>query len=292
MTWSIIARDPATGAFGVAVASYVPNVGKAVPFVAQGIGAVATQGAVNRAYGPRALQLLEAGNSPQDAIRDLTSRDTWEAERQVHAIDVRGRVSAFTGSKCHDWSGHLSTTNASVAGNMLASRSVIAATIKAYENAASLPFSDRLIAALEAGEKEGGDMRGTRSAALLISSSDGSDGTRIEVENSRHPIVDLRRQHQARNTGMMDFLIPANETPEEAELRKKKMVVDALRGPQAMPQNVGQGLAVFGDALADRYSQYKQQGKAFPAAPEGSADPSFGTGFMNFLTGRKNGGLF
>lgn len=194
MTWSILVRDPATGSFGIAVASHARGVGKSVPFIESDVGAVATQGMVNREYGPQALQLLTAGGSPQDAIREMTSVDAWRDERQIHVMDRRGRSSAFTGRQCSKWSGHLSSANVSIAGNMLVSGTVIAATLKAYEKASRLPFVERLLTAMDAGEAMGGDFRGTRSAAILISDSGHSPAIRLEVDDSKTPLSDLREK--------------------------------------------------------------------------------------------------
>src|SRR5690349_12256152 len=120
MTWSIIARDAATGQIGVAVSTCAFAVGARVPFVATGVGAIATQAFVNPYYGYRGLELLRASASAEDTVRILTANDEGRAERQLHIMDRRGRFAAHTGATCVDWCGHLIRDDFSVAGNMLA----------------------------------------------------------------------------------------------------------------------------------------------------------------------------
>ena len=168
MTWSIIARDEATGRVGVIVATRFFAVGAMVPHIKTGVGAVATQAFINPHYGPQGLALLQAGASATDAVKFLTSGDAGRHHRQVHVMDREGRFAAYTGEVCIEWCGHQIRSGFSVAGNMLAGPQVIEATIAAYEANSTLPFARRLIAAMHAGEAAGGDKRGRQSAALLI----------------------------------------------------------------------------------------------------------------------------
>src|SRR3954468_16541317 len=130
MTWSIVARDPGTGALGVAAASRFFAVGARVPFVASGAGAIATQALVNPFYGIDGLQLLRRGHDPDATIETLTRRDPGSAHRQVHLVDCQGRVAAHTGSCCLDWSGQLCDAGVSLAGNMLAGPRVLMETLR------------------------------------------------------------------------------------------------------------------------------------------------------------------
>ncbi len=160
MTWSIIARDAATGAFGVAVATRFFAVGALCPHASGGIGALATQALINPLYGSEGLKLLAQGLAAPEVVARLTGADEGRDHRQLHVIDRHGRIAAHTGAECIDWCGHRIGEDHCVAGNMLAGPAVIAETSAAYASAASTPLPRRLIAALRAGEAAGGDTRG------------------------------------------------------------------------------------------------------------------------------------
>src|ERR1700712_3159840 len=147
MTWSIIARD-ASGAFGIAIASRFFAVGALCPHARSGVGAIATQALVNPLYAQAALDALAQGASPTPVLEALTAADEGHAHRQVHLIDARGRIAAYTGASCIDWGGHTAGDNFSVAGNMLAGPQVIAATAESFRAHHKLRFAERLIAAL------------------------------------------------------------------------------------------------------------------------------------------------
>src|SRR6266571_4147140 len=172
MTWSIIARDYSTGQFGIAVATRFFAVGARVPHISAGFGAIATQALVNPYYGIDGLKLLREGRSPRDIVETLIAADSGHESRQLHILDASGRVSAHTGRDCVDWCGHIEGNGFSIAGNMLAGAAVLDDTAKAYLASAALPFAQRLIAAMRAGERAGGDKRGKQSAALLIHGSE------------------------------------------------------------------------------------------------------------------------
>jgi len=193
MTWSIVARDPATGHLGVAVASRFFAVGGIVPHIRGGIGAVATQAFVNPLYGVDGLAALAAGKTPEDIVADLTARDEGRDQRQMHLIDARGRNAAFTGAKCIDWAGHLVEEDISVAGNMLAGPQVVAATLATYRKAAAKPFVERLLEAMQAGEDAGGDKRGRQSAALVVYRDQNYAWLRLNADDHADPLAELRR---------------------------------------------------------------------------------------------------
>ena len=192
MTWSIVARD-AGGAFGVAVASRFFAVGMHCPHARSGIGAVCTQALVNPHYGPAGLDLLAGKNSPEETIQALTAQDEGRDHRQLHMIDAKGRIAAFTGSACIDWCGQLAGEGFSVAGNMLAGAAVLEKTALAFERAKDLSFAERLIAALEAGEAAGGDKRGKQAAALLIHTTEDYPFLDLRVDDHAEPLAELRR---------------------------------------------------------------------------------------------------
>lgn len=193
MTWSIIARDRASGAIGIAVATCFFAVGARVPYIATGIGAVATQAMVNPFYGPRGLQLLREGVPAADVVRLLTAADDGQAHRQVHVMDAAGRFAAHTGTACIDWCGHVIRDGFSVAGNMLAGPQVIEQTAAAFQSGAALSFARRLIAALKAGESVGGDKRGKQSAALLIHGAEEYSDLDLRVDDHADPLAELER---------------------------------------------------------------------------------------------------
>ena len=141
MTWSIIARDPATGQFGIAVATKFFAVGARVPHIAAGIGGIATQALVNPYYGIDGLKLLREGREPGDIVKTLIAGDGGRESRQLHIMDAKGRIAAHTGNECVDWCGHIQGDGFSIAGNMLAGAAVLDDTAKAYVANANLPFA-------------------------------------------------------------------------------------------------------------------------------------------------------
>ena len=192
MTWSIIARD-ASGALGIAIASRFFAVGALCPCIRSGVGAVATQALVNPLYGPRALHALEAGQSADEAICSAVTADDGREFRQLHVIAANGQSARHTGTACIEWCGHLGGQDFSVAGNMLAGAQVIEATASFYQGNAALPFAQRLVEALAAGEAAGGDKRGKQAAALLIHATEDYPALDIRVDDHADPIVELRR---------------------------------------------------------------------------------------------------
>jgi uncharacterized Ntn-hydrolase superfamily protein len=196
MTWSIIARDPATGHVGIAVATRFFAVGARVPHIQTGVGAVATQAMSNPYYGPRGLRLLEAGAPAADVVRLLTTADEGRDHRQLHVMDAQDRSAAWTGTSCVPWCGHLVRPGFSVAGNMLAGPKVIEDTAGFYEDNPALPFPRRLIAALKAGEAAGGDKRGKQAAALLIHDGEEFAALDIRVDDHVDPLAELERLEQ------------------------------------------------------------------------------------------------
>lgn len=192
MTWSIIAHDPANGEIGIAVATCAFAVGARVPFIATGIGAIATQSFVNPFYGYRGLELMRAGASAEDVIRIVTNADEGRSQRQVHAMDNAFRFAVYTGEGCVPWCGHLLRETFSVAGNMLAGPRVIEETARAFTQAPG-PLADRFIAALRAGEAAGGDKRGRQSAAMLIHDAEEYPLHDLRVDDHTAPIEELAR---------------------------------------------------------------------------------------------------
>ncbi len=193
MTWSIIARDEATGRVGIVVATKFFAVGSVVPHIKTGVGAVASQAFVNPFYGARGLALIGAGATAEDTVRMVTAGDEGREHRQLHVMDRDGKFAAYTGAKCVDWCGHLTRPAFSVAGNMLAAEAVIQDTAKMYEAKSAVPFARRLIAAMMAGERAGGDKRGKQSAALLIHDDEDYPMLDLRVDDHSDPLAELQR---------------------------------------------------------------------------------------------------
>jgi uncharacterized Ntn-hydrolase superfamily protein len=215
MTFSIIARDPATGGFGIAVATKFFAVGARVPHVASGYGAVATQALVNPFYGVEGLRLLREGRAAADVVRTLVSADAGRDHRQVHVTDAAGRRAAHTGAQCVDWCGHVDAEGCSVAGNMLAGPRVVAETAAAYAANAALPFARRLIAALKAGEAAGGDKRGKQSAALRIHGEEEWSDLDLRVDDHPDPLAELERLERVSREHWTHFrkFLPSRRDP-------------------------------------------------------------------------------
>jgi uncharacterized Ntn-hydrolase superfamily protein len=193
MTWSIIARDPASGRIGIAVATCNFAVGVRVPHIKTAIGAVCTQALTNPFFGPRGLALLTAGASAEDTVRMLMLSDEGRDHRQVHVMDREGRFAAATGASCVDWCGHISRETISIAGNMLAGPDVLAATADAFEAAETESLGRRLVMAMKAGEAAGGDKRGRQSAALLVHDQEDDPMLDLRVDDHADPLAELER---------------------------------------------------------------------------------------------------
>jgi uncharacterized Ntn-hydrolase superfamily protein len=193
MTWSIIAHDVETKMIGIAVSTCAFAVGARVPTIATGVGAVASQSFVNPYYGPQAIALMRDGASAQEALKAVTDADAGRGMRQVHLMDQQLRFAAYTGEGCVDWCGSLIRDHFSVAGNMLAGPQVIEETAAIYEAKIRLPFAQRLIEALKAGEAAGGDKRGKQSAALLIHDGEDYAFLDLRVDDHTDPLAELAR---------------------------------------------------------------------------------------------------
>jgi uncharacterized Ntn-hydrolase superfamily protein len=167
-TFSIVARDPKTGEMAVAVQSHWFSVGTSVSWGEAGVGVVATQSFTNKSFGMRGLALMKSGKTAQQTLDELLSTDEGKAVRQVAILDAKGNVAAHTGDKCVDYAGHITGKEFSVQANMMLNEKVWPAMAKAFEQSANLPLAERVMAALNAAQTAGGDIRGKQSAALLV----------------------------------------------------------------------------------------------------------------------------
>ena len=215
MTWSIIARDSATGQFGIAVATRFFAVGARVPHIAAGIGAIATQALVNPYYGIDGVKLLREGRSPREVVDTLLAADSGRESRQLHIMDAGGRIASHTGRDCVDWCGHIEGRGFSIAGNMLAGAGVLDDTAKSYATNENLPFAQRLIAAMRACEAAGGDKRGRQSAALLIHGDEEWSALDLRVDDHTDPLTELERLEAVSRERWVHFrpFLPTRKNP-------------------------------------------------------------------------------
>ncbi len=198
MTYSIVARDPRTGAFGVAVQSHYFSVGPVVPWARPGVGAVATQAMVDITYGPRGLDLMAQGKTARQALDQLLAADEGRESRQVAMVDAKGNVAAHTGTSCIVHAGHVTGGEVSCQANIMVTPEIWEAMMGAYETA----FADgrtmarRLLAAMAAAEELGGDARGRQSAALLVVPAEGEAWQKtveLRVEDHPDPLIEMAR---------------------------------------------------------------------------------------------------
>ena len=215
MTWSLIAKDNVTGQIGIAVATKFFAVGARVPHIAPAIGAIATQALVNPYYGIDGVRLLRQGRAPREIIETLVAADAGHASRQLHIMDAKGRIAAFTGQDCVDWCGHLEGDGFSLAGNMLAGKRVLDDTAKTYLANAGMPFARRMIAAMRAGEEAGGDKRGKQSAALLIYGEEEWSDLDLRVDDHIDPLTELERLEAVSRERWVHFrkYLPSRKNP-------------------------------------------------------------------------------
>jgi uncharacterized Ntn-hydrolase superfamily protein len=197
-TYSIVARDPASGRLGVAVQSHYFSVGSIVTWAEAGVGAVATQSFVDPSYGKLGLDLMRSGRNAHDTLTGLAAADSERDVRQVAMVDANGNAAAHTGARCIAEAGHIVGEGFSVQANMMHHKSVWPAMAEAYRGTGG-DLPDRLLAALEAAEGEGGDIRGMQSAAMLVvdATATGRPWAErmidIRVEDAAQPLVELKR---------------------------------------------------------------------------------------------------
>jgi uncharacterized Ntn-hydrolase superfamily protein len=250
-TYSIVARDPATGELGVAVQSHWFSVGSLVSWAEPGVGAVATQANVDPAYGPRTLALIRVGVTAPDALARLLEADPEADVRQVAAIDASGRVAVHTGAGCIPYAGDASGDDFSCQANMMGSEAVWGAMADAFRRAEG-PLTHRLLAALDAGEGAGGDVRGRQSAALLVVGRTGEPWERtveLRIEDHADPLAELRRlvrlSEAYAEAGEGDRLV--------GEGRHREAAARYIRAAELVPDNhelmfwAGLGTALAGD---------------------------------------------
>lgn len=207
-TYSIVARDPQTGQFGVAVQTHQMSVGNVVPWLLPGVGAIATQSMTNPNFGPMGLKMLRAGVEASRVIQALVASDAGESRRQVAVVDAQGRAAAHTGSGCIREAGHHIGEGYSVQANMMTRDTVVAAMSKAYESTSG-DLAQRMLAALQAAQAEDGDIRGSQSAALVVVPGDlqapeWKKDYSLRVDEHATPVEELARLVRNRRAQLID----------------------------------------------------------------------------------------
>ncbi len=227
-TFSIVGLDPETGEIGIAVASRVLDVGYIVPWLDADAGGVATQALSNPYFGPWGLALLKKGYSPDSVLKIILKKDTMPQDRQVGIVDLKGNSISFTGKNCLEWAGHIDDRYVAIQGNILAGEEVVQAMYRAFKGS-NAPLPERLLLALEAGEKAGGDRRGKQSAALYVLKKRGGylgvDDRLVDlkvVDNSE-PVKELRREYEL---WQYAFLAPAYLRLAKEEKEKKDAFIE------------------------------------------------------------------
>ena len=237
MTFSIVAADPAAGDLGIAVASKFPAVGAVVPWARAGAGAVATQASANTSFGPEGISLMASGMGARDALDALLEADDGSEHRQAGFVDANGGAATFTGSECMRWAGGVSGEGFACQGNILVGEDVVRELAHAFTRAEG-DLSDRLLAALVAGDAAGGDRRGRQSAALLVVREGGGYEGRndryvdLRVDDHVDPIAELVRLFAVWDDTMLVRNDPLLDgTPElVAELQRRLALVGRYAG--------------------------------------------------------------
>jgi uncharacterized Ntn-hydrolase superfamily protein len=214
-TFSIAARCARTGRLGVAVSTAVPGVGAICPFVRPGVGAIATQSWVNPYLGIDGLALLAEGQGAEAALKTLIDADPGRAVRQLGIVDNQGGSAAWTGGECVPWCGHRTGPDYAVQGNMLVGESTVTAMAEAFTGTAALDLPERLLVALEAGQRAGGDKRGRQSASLRVFDREEYPYLDLRVDEHRHPVAELRRVFEVARHQLLPFVggMPTRENP-------------------------------------------------------------------------------
>src|SRR5467141_2773748 len=241
-TFSIVAFDPKTKDLGVAVESKFISVGSVVPFARAGVGAIATQSFANTSYGPKALAMLKRGLESKGVLKRLVESDRAAAQRQAGIVDARGRAASYTGKECFPWAGHLAGKNFACQGNILAGEAVVKSIARAFEvTQGDLPV--RLLAALSAGQRAGGDKRGQQSAALLVVREGGGYGgfndrwIDVRVDDHPQPIEELIRVFNIYDLTLLTREDPKDVLPLNAnvvrEIQSGLSRLGVYRGPSS-----------------------------------------------------------
>lgn len=233
-TFSIAARDAATGMLGVAVASRVLAVGASCPFVQAGIGAISSQAYLNPGLGVRGLQRLAQGESAAQALEHILAEDEGREWRQVNIVDSHGGSASYTGKRADPWNGTRHGANYALGGNLLVGEETITAMERAFLDLEGHEFGERLLRVLEAADAAGGDRRGKQSSALYIMYRQPVPYINLRVDDHPEPIKELRRIFTiGTDTGFFAFTKKLSETLEP------RAPSENIERQRALRQNLG-----------------------------------------------------
>lgn len=282
-TFSIVARDAATGEMAVGVQSHWFSVGTIVSWGRSGIGVVATQSFVNPAYGPNGLDLMKQGTNAREALETLVAADQGRDYRQVAFLDAKGAVSAYTGKSCISSASHLIGDNYAVQANMMLNDQVVPAMSKAFLEHSDLPLAERVIRVLQAAQDAGGDIRGKQSAALVVVGPDPVDEVwsdhliDLRVDDHARPLEELERlllvhrayehmnrgdlavEHQDMERALEEYGAAEKMFPQNLEMKYWKAVALANNGRMA------EALPIFGYVF-DRDPNWRELTGRLPAS--------------------------
>ncbi len=283
-TFSICALDPGTGELGVAVTTRVPFVGRAVPFVRGGVGAVATQALTVVRYGPSGLDLLEKGTAPEETLAQLLKDDAQRERRQLGVIDAQGRTATFTGTENGPYAGDRRGRNCAIQGNLLVGPRTLDAVQAAFEasEGTGRELADRLLEALAAGQSAGGDKRKglPQSAALVIGhpTEKGRDGSsitlEIRVDEHAEPVAELRRIHDTTRRRLGWRVLSEQRGPDVVELKRLLHALGFFRkGVESLPSPRGdESIALFDAEVAEAVEAFRKEA-GLPLAADGLGYP-------------------
>lgn len=223
-TFSVVARCDRTGEFGVAVATAVPAVGSMCPFTTAGVGAASTQSWVNPYLALQALDAMQAGACPADALQEVLRTDAEADQRQFGLVGATGHGAAWTGAACTPWCGHLTGPGYAIQGNMLLGEATLLAMREAWLRSAEDDLAERLMCTLEAGDQAGGDFRGKQSAALRVVATEAYPAVDLRVDEHTEPVAELRRVLTVARRQLLPFVQgmprrhgPARSLPEDVK---------------------------------------------------------------------------
>ena len=239
MTYSIVAKDPNSGEIGIAVASRFFSVGSMVPALTRN-AAIASQAFCSPMWKLEGLSRMARGERANDLLTEFRARDKGQAIRQAHAIDTQGTIAQHTGADCVPWCGHVQADGVSVAGNMLAGPAVIQDTLTCFLDHAQEPLIDRLLLAMEAGERAGGDKRGKQSASLIVHR--GQDYPLLDIRTDDHgdPLAELRRLKAVSEERYEHFMMGVPTAENFSGLTDRTPIDDAIA--KAEKDRTGQGI--------------------------------------------------
>jgi uncharacterized Ntn-hydrolase superfamily protein len=282
-TFSIVARDPATGEMAIGVQSHWFSVGTIVSWGRSGVGVVATQSFVNPAYGPNGLDLMQGGKNAEEALQILVAADRGRDYRQVAFLDVNGKVSAYTGKSCISSASHQIGENYSVQANMMLNDDVVPAMSKAFVDHADLPLAERVIRVLQAAQAAGGDIRGKQSAALIVVGPHkveelwSDKQIDLRVDDHSQPLEELERllrvhraydhmnrgdlavEHQDMELALEEYGAAEKMFPRNLEMKYWKAVALANNG------RMEEALPIF-DYVFDRDRNWRELTRRLPAS--------------------------